>query len=78
MFLGLGGTAKITFTTCTGCADLLSDPLLDATAQTGTFISGLFADPAIDSVLAMLGEGKRDKAKEDEKKDDEGAEAECH
>ena len=78
VFLGLGGTAKITFTTCTGCADLLSDPLLDATAQTGTFISGLFADPAIDSVLAMLGEGKRDEAKEDEKKDDVGAEAECH
>ena len=78
VFLGLGGEADITSTTCTGCAELLSDPLLDTSSQTGTFISGLFNEPTIGSVLAMLEQGKNDKSKDDDETEGEGAEAECH
>ena len=78
-FLALGGAAEITSTTCTGCGELLSDPLLDATSQTGTFVSGLLQNPTIDSVLAMLGQGENvDKAEEDKDDGDTVGEAECH
>ena len=81
VFLGLGGAADVSFTTCIGCNELLTDPLLDATSQSGTFVSGLLQDPTINGVLAMLNEGqhaKSDKEDADEKSEDEGASAECH
>ena len=79
VFLGLGGAGDILFTTCVGCGDLLTDPILDTTSQTGTFLAGLFQDPTTGSILSLL--PKDDEAgdgDDEDDKDKEGAAAECH
>ncbi|MBK6657777.1 MAG: filamentous hemagglutinin N-terminal domain-containing protein [Proteobacteria bacterium] len=60
LFLGMGGAADITFTSCVGCGDLLADPLLDGGSQTGTFLAGLFVDPTINAVLANILQSEQD------------------
>ncbi len=77
LLLGLGGVADISFTNCSGCNELLFDPLFDASSQSGIFISGLFQEPTVDAILAMLtrdSEGSDD----DEDEDDDDDAAECN
>lgn len=71
LLLGLGGLADISFTNCNGCNEILFDPLFDSAAQSGIFISGLFREPTIDAILAML---DRDQEGEDDEEKDEAAE----
>jgi hypothetical protein len=82
VFLGMGGAADITFTTCTGCGDLLGDPLLDSGSQTGTFLAGLFVEPTINAVLANILSSEPDGAEPatDEEDEEEKKESslECH
>lgn len=82
VFLGMGGAADISFTTCTGCGDLLADPLLDGGSQTGTFLAGLFVDPTINAVLANIlqSENRDDEpaTEEEEEEAKEASSAECH
>lgn len=87
LFLGFAGVADVTFTTCTGCGDVLADPLLDVTSQTGTFLAGLFSEPTIAGVLSNVpadlikpgvdGDDEPATEEEDEKKK-EASTAECH
>lgn len=85
VFLGMGGAADITFTTCTGCGDLLADPLLDSGSQTGTFLAGLFVDPTINAVLANIlqseksdGEPSSSEDEDDDEKKKEEAAVDCN
>ena len=90
VFLALGGAADIRFTNCTGCEDLFSDPLIDPLPESGIFIAGLFRDPAVEAILALVseeaeaseeaaedgaGEGGDD---DDEGESDESTSAECN
>ncbi|MEQ8231758.1 MAG: hypothetical protein RKL32_08595, partial [Gammaproteobacteria bacterium] len=69
LLLGLGGVADISYVSCSGCNELLFDPLLDGRPQSGIFISGLLQEPTVDAILAML---NRDaEASEDDEDDDE-------
>ena len=78
----MGGAADISFTTCTGCGDLLADPLLDGGSQTGTFLAGLFVDPTINAVLANIlqSENSDDEpaTEEEDEEEKEASSAECH
>jgi hypothetical protein len=76
VLLGLGGVADITYSSCEGCVDLLGDPLFDATAQTGIYIAGLFQDPSIGAILAMLSQENEDDTAFDDEDDDENSEDE--
>jgi len=73
LLLGLGGIANINFANCNGCVDLLFDPLLDGTAQTGIYRAGVFLNPSVDAILAMLGR-EDEEGEEDDDEDDEDAE----
>src|SRR5690606_5084487 len=76
LLLGLGGVANIAFDECNGCDELLFDPLADSQAQTGIFVSGIFLEPTVDAILAMLGRGSAED--EGEEEDDEEEEAQCN
>ena len=82
VFLGMGGAADITFTSCTGCGDLLADPLLDGGSQTGTFLAGLFVDPTINAVLANIlsseSDGAEPATEEEDEEDKKETTLECH
>lgn len=77
LLLGLGGVANITFNECNGCDELLFDPLADSQAQTGIFVSGIFLEPTVDAILAMLGRDSGQEEGEEEDDDDE-EEAQCN
>lgn len=73
VLLGLGGIADIKFDHCTGCDKLTDDPFLNADAQSGIFISGVFLEPSINAILAMLGRDENGQKGEDaEEKKKEG------
>lgn len=71
LLLGLGGIANINFTNCNGCVDLLSDPLLDGSAQTGIYRAGVFTNPSVDAILAMLGREDEESEEEDDEEDED-------
>lgn len=75
LLLGLGGLADISFTNCEGCEELLLDPLFDSNPQTGIYIAGLFQEPTIDAILAML---NRDGDEEEGEEEDEDAAGVCY
>ncbi|MEQ8664043.1 MAG: hypothetical protein RLW62_24765, partial [Gammaproteobacteria bacterium] len=77
LLLGLGGAANISFTSCSGCNELLFDPLLDGSSQSGIFISGLLQEPTVDAILAMVNRDAEASEDDDEDDEDEGA-AECN
>lgn len=74
VFLALGGIADIAIGSCIGCEQLFFDPLLDPTAQSGVYISGLLQDPSTDAILAL-----QDRDDDDDDGDEEEDEAgECN
>ena len=77
LLLGLGGVADISFSNCSGCNELLFDPLFDGSSQSGIFISGLFQEPTVDAILAMLTRDAEASEDDDEDEDDDDA-AECN
>ncbi len=72
LLAGLGGQGEFNFQTCTGCGEtlLFEDPFLQDGPFAGRFISGIFQDPAISAILAMLGKGVDDEDDDDEDDDD--------
>ena len=90
VFLALGGAAEITFTDCIGCEDLFADPLVDPLPDAGIYIAGLFRNPAVEAILALVseeaeateeatGEAGAEGVEEDEEAgEDESTSAECN
>ena len=63
--------ANINFQSCEGCTELLFDPLADGLAQTGIYVSGIFQEPMVDAILAMLDRDAADAGEEDEEEEEE-------
>ena len=77
--LGLGGLLDLKFDTCVGCGDpFLTDPRADPLPQTGLFIAGVVADPAVTGILSMLDRADDNgKSDDDDEKKDEKKAKEC-
>lgn len=80
LLLGLGGLGDFVIPNCTGCGDqpIFLDPFLEPLPQTGFFISGLFQEPTIDAILALLNrEEASDEADEERDEEEDEGVGEC-